>query len=698
MKLTKCLKLSHLQQCLFFSLGITSSVFAQVENIEVITVTSDKSMIGVKSIATEQVSNPDVGSWLESVPGANVNRNGPLTSVAQYRGLFGDRVSAKLNSRPVIGAGPNAMDSPLSYSPAIITESLSVHRGIAPVSAGIETLGGAIDVQTQQAQFSQGLTQVIDGKIKSSFEDNNDATRIGGVVNIGQENFAVMAYLENSQGNDGEAANGVTLFPTRYEKTQTGLNTKVKLSDNVLGFSYDYTDTNGTGTPALPMDITYIYGNRFSVDGSHHSLGGELTWQLGYVDADHVMDNFTYRENLDPSGFRSTKATSDSYDFSVNWQDEHWQVGIGGYLAKHDAEITNPNNESFQVVNFNNVEDNRIGLFTQWNSTYNKTNLHVGLRTNYISADAEDVSHHMAMMNPIIGERLNEFNNADKGVHDTNVDVAVHVNHELTKSVNISMSLARKERAPSYQERYLWVPMEATGGLADGNTYLGNINLSSEVSYQSNIGFNYVGNLVGNSAGNTVSIIFDAHYQRIDDYIQGVPSTDMAARNLAQMMSNDDNLLQFDNVEASLYGIDSQLDYQINDNLYSKVMFSFVRGQRKDINDHLYRIAPMKGQVKLGYQQEKWDASIMLNMVAEQDKVSETNQEQETSGYGYTDINIDYYFNHDLVIKAGVNNVFNKDYEDHLSAYNRVNNADTPVMSRFPSKGRNFRVEIAYQF
>ncbi|MGW8311336.1 MAG: hypothetical protein ACWGNB_09770 [Thiogranum sp.] len=37
---------------------------------------------------------PDTATLLQRAPGANVNRNGPLTGIAQYRGMFGQRVNA----------------------------------------------------------------------------------------------------------------------------------------------------------------------------------------------------------------------------------------------------------------------------------------------------------------------------------------------------------------------------------------------------------------------------------------------------------------------------------------------------------------------------------------------------------------------------------------------------------------------------
>jgi len=37
------------------------------------------------------VTTPDAAELLRRAPGANVNRNGPLTGIAQYRGMYGDK-------------------------------------------------------------------------------------------------------------------------------------------------------------------------------------------------------------------------------------------------------------------------------------------------------------------------------------------------------------------------------------------------------------------------------------------------------------------------------------------------------------------------------------------------------------------------------------------------------------------------------
>lgn len=53
--------------------------------------------------------------------------------------------------------------------------------------------------------------------------------------------------------------------------------------------------------------------------------------------------------------------------------------------------------------------------------------------------------------------------------------------------------------------------MQSTGGLADGKTYVGDINLEPETAYQSDLGYNF----------ESTSFAFSPHifYQKVDNYI-----------------------------------------------------------------------------------------------------------------------------------------------------------------------------------
>ena len=677
----------------------TSVVFAQslkenhdsISSIERIEVTSSIEQLNSTYVAYDQVQSSDLSDWLTSIPGANVNKNGPIVGIAQYRGLYGDRVAIKVDGQPIVGAGPNAMDTPLSYAANITSDSLTLYRGIAPVSVGIETLGGAIDVTTRQAEFSDNGSWQTTGSVSSAYATINQGSKISSFINVANESLATLTYVDSYQGNDIETASGETITPTGYDKNQAGLDTRWQMdNDSIIGLTYDYTDTQNAGTPALPMDITYIFTHRLSIEGIHELTTSTLDWKLSYSDADHEMDNYANRENNNLNGYRRNNTDAESYYYTINWQQANWQLGLDGYMADHNATITNPNNPMFEVKNFNNVEESKHSAFIQYQQNGVDSGFNAGVRVKFINADAGEVSHHMAMMNPTVGEMVNNFNQSERDQSSTDVDLTLEYKKQLSATTLLSFAAARKERAPSYQERYLWLPMEATGGLADGNTYLGDVNLTSETAYQSNIGLTY------QSA--RWQVLADIHYQYIDDYIQGVTSTNMQAQMISSMMMNNDTVLQFTNVEASLYGAETHMIYHLTTNWQLGFQASYVRGQREDINDNLYRVAPLNGHLSLTYQKEDWYADIKLHGVAKQDKVSITNQEQKTSGYGYVDMQFAYMPNNTLTIKAGVSNLFDRDYESHLSGYNRVVESDIDVMSRFPSAGRDFWLAADYSF
>lgn len=673
-----------------------------INDLEVITITNQRhhNLENMKGYAQGHTSAPDLANWLTSVPGANINSNGPITGIAQYRGLYGDRVAASLDGHPVIGAGPNAMDTPLSYSTPLIVDSMTVYRGVAPVSAGINTLGGAIEVKMRKAEASNAQATEVSGDVQAGYRSNNSAKTLSAVTNIARGDVAVLLYGNSQTGDSMESGDGTVISPTDFDKVQLGGDIRYSKNDNEIGLSYHYTDTGDSGTPALPMDIEYIESHRITLDGAFGLNGWQGEWQLGYLDADHGMTNFLMRENNDPAKYRRNNATAETSDFKVILTQEfgfgELAVGVDGYFASHDSVITNPNNVMFSVVNFNKVEDNRYGIFTQWQNQFQETNVQLGVRLKRAEANSGKVSSSMAMMANMMGALVadlqTDFNNTNRKVADNNVDIALNSQTKLSTNLSFSAGLGLKSRAPSYQERYLWTPMESTGGLADGHTYIGDINLKSEIAYQVDLGLSY--------QDDNMMIAPHIFYQSIDDYIQGAPMgmADMSAKMLATMMSGDENPLKFTNVDAKLYGIDINAHYNLTDAMQLSAIMSYVEGQRRDIDDNLYRIAPLNGQINLSYSADDWTVKTSLVMAAKQDDVSSTNGEQKTAGYGVVNIDAQYFVNNDLALRFGVDNLLDKNYQNHLGGYNRVKGTDIPVMSRLPSEGVSAWAEATYSF
>ncbi len=249
-------------------------------------------------------------------------------------------------------------------------------------------------------------------------------------------------------------------------------------------------------------------------------------------------------------------------------------------------------------------------------------------------------------------------------------------------------------RAPSYQERYLWLPMESAGGLADGITYIGNVALDSETSHEVEAGFDY----------NRPDFAFypRVFYKNVDDYIQGTASTNMTANQFAMMMVDmgmgSANPLQFNNVDARLYGLDLESRYQINERLSLQANLSMVRGKRRDINDNLYRIAPDNFLLALNWSAGVWTASLENITYASQDRISVTNRELTTGGYSLLNLNTRFYPQENLEIGLGINNMLDREYRDHLAGYNRAFNPDIALRDRLPGLGRNLYGRLIWQF
>ena len=127
------------------------------------------------------------------------------------------------------------------------------------------------------------------------------------------------------------------------------------------------------------------------------------------------------------------------------------------------------------------------------------------------------------------------------------------------------------------------MPLQATGGLADGRSYIGGLDLDEERSNEITLGF-------GRDMGRfTVSP--QVFFRRVDGYIQGTPSTNMAANMVSQMMSGNP-ALQFSNVDAEIYGADLAWKFELSEQWYVDGIASWARGKRRDVDDNLYRLAP----------------------------------------------------------------------------------------------------------
>ena len=220
--------------------------------------------------------------------------------------------------------------------------------------------------------------------------------------------------------------------------------------------------------------------------------------------------------------------------------------------------------------------------------------------------------------------------------------------------------------------------------------------MDAEIAHEIELGLDY--------SDNNFSISPRIFYRDISDYIQGTATTNMNAVmfvNMMNMMNGTTNgtPLEFNNVDAEIYGADLDWRYQIDDSWSISGVVNYVRGKRDDIDDNLYRIAPTNTSIAINYQSNNWGATIESVLYDAQDNVSETNLEQETAGYGLLNTRSYWQVAENIRLGFGINNIADKRYQDHLAGYNRVmGNSDIERGDRLYGYGRNAYLRADLQF
>ena len=634
---------------------------------------------------------PDTADLLRRVPGANVNANGPLTGIAQYRGMYGDRLNVLVDGINISSGGPNAMDPPLSYIPRARLRDITVLRGIAPVSSGDETIGGTVIANSVRAHFTPGPDFQFHGDAEAGAHSVDDGYSVSAMAALSNQSQRMHVAATRSAGGNRSFPGG-TITPSRYERNVFDVGYGLRSGGQELGFDYRRNDTGETGTPALPMDIIYI--NTDIVRGHFNGGFGPVQFEgkLYYTDVAHKMDNYTLRRPANPLMRRFTLAGSEAtgYDFrsTLPLGPGKLSLGTDGLLASHDATIHDPGNPGFFVDNFNGVRRDRYGFFGQWDAELaSRWHLQLGARYTRVNMDSGTVDGTPAHMMPAARVLRDRFNSADRSRADDNVDWVAKLDYALRKDLRMELGIARKTRSPSYQEAYLWLPLQSAGGLADGNNYVGNPNLRPEVSHEVDFGVDW------RSGG----IYFSprAFYRSVDNYIQGVPATDPAVI-MVSSMSGDSTPLQFANVAARFYGADAEWGLPLAENWSLDGIISYVRGQRRDINDNLYRIAPLNTTIDLTHRLERWSFTVEGVFYAPQHDVSRTNGETPSAGYGLLNLFAQYRLpQQGVTLTAGIDNVLDKRYEPHLGGINRVAGSDVPLGVHLPGDGINGYLNVA---
>lgn len=675
-----------------YNSAVANSATDDIETIRVLGTIN--SFAYQSDIKLNQASSPDMRTQLQMLPGLNVNGNGAVSGILQYRGLFGDRVRVNIDGNEVAGAGPNAMDSPLSHVIGNVYQSVTLYQGVAPVSVGAETLGSAIAIDEYAFDINASSTwQNQGGATASAFDNNNRA--LSALLFSSKNNLYFGISGDFQEGDNYVSGDNREVPSTFYERSALKLKAGMQSGKHRLDASVARRNTNESGTPALAMDIIFVdalwYRLNHRFQASDH---WQIHTQLFGNQNQHDMNNFAIRTPPMPAMFRLNDVESEASGIlsKAMYEQGETRFEVGGDLfqRKHQSRITNPNNAMFFINNFNNVTRDRLSFYAELSQQSLSFDWQVGMRLTEVLADADEVSTNMAMMNPNVASLQNSFNTAQRNQSFNLVDIVSKLNMPIDQHWSLTFSAAIKERAPSYNELYTWFPLGVSAGLADGRNYIGNLGLEKERANKLDFALQY--------QGSDFAISTSLFYNKIDNYILGVPSQNTAANNIA-MMNGIMLPLQWSNTDAELAGVDMHASAKLSQRWHMQGTLEYVRGkQTTPITQDLYRLAPLSASLQLVYEVEQWKWSAVSRIVAAQNKVAEQQNETPTDSYTVFSSHLEYAFSQKLQLSLIVENLFDSFYTDHLAGVNRVNDLNVARGEKLPGPRRNFGAYLQYQF
>ena len=630
----------------------------------------------------QQYRATDGASLLKYSPGVSIVRNGGQTGLVQMRGLTGDRVKILLDDMSISPACPNHMDPPMHYVSASSDSELVQTPGVTPVRYGGDSLSGTVRTVRPEPTFAESGAVLWSGELSANFLGSHNA--YGGAVELGVANEnAIFEYRGGwSMADDIRYPSG-TVKGSGYETQHQDLDATFRTGNGYLALDAGMTRTRDAGTPVLPMDMTVA--DSWHAGFRHVANFERIKWESRlYVHSiDHVMDNFSLRNP--PKMQMEAPSTSKDYGLksSVEWTGNPtvWRMGVD--LHRNDFEATQKLVASGHERDmFADNQRSRLGVFVEaehdWSDQWSSL---LGVRGDYVSSEAGSVYSEFGP--PPVAADAAAFNAGARSHDDMLIDAAATLAFTPDEASRYEVSMGVKNRAPSLLERYLWTPLNASSGMADGRTYLGNVDLDPETAFQ----------LTASASHQTDAwaVRFSPFYNKVHNYIQGTP---MARNDSAGMP-----VLQFQNFDwVDLYGAELEANYQFTQHLALGVQFSYVRGRNLDTNDDLYRISPLNGLVDLGWDDGRWAAHLELDWATSQNDVSDYNGESTSPGYALVHLRGAYQITEGTRIEVGVENVFNEEYSEHLSGMNRVAGSDVALGDSIPGAGRFFYTSVRWAF
>jgi iron complex outermembrane receptor protein len=592
----------------------------------------------------------DGADYLKTIPGFSVIRKGGTDGDPVFRGMAASRVNILLDGEQVLGGCGMRMDPPTAYVFPEAYDRIVVVKGPQTVLHGPGNSAASVSFERDLQRFERRDYTVHASALGASAgrQDLVGDLRFGNALAYGQ---FTGTRAESDDYDDG-AGNRVH---SAYERWSTSgaigwtpdADTVVELTGILSDGEAAYADRAMDG---VAFDRENL-GLRFERRRAEGRVRG-IEAQAYYNYVDHVMDNYSLRDFTPAPGMPGKtvqnpdrRTTGGKAMVELAW--------TGGTVASVGADLqenahslrATMNQDANPYQALARVDDawfRSIGLFGEVNHPLGAQNRVIaGLRT-----DAWEARDERQMLR--VGMAMAPNPTANETRRTTLPSGFARLEHDIAgRPATLFVGLGHVQRFPDYWE-LVSAGKESVSSLSAFAT-------APEKTTQLDTGVVY--------AGSRLSASVSAFFSSVDDYILIQSGYVKGMRTVTVTR----------NVDARTWGGEADATYALAPRWTVMGTLAYTRGENRSDDLPLAQMPPLELRTGLNYADERWAAGVLWRIVAEQDRYALRQGNivgqdlGRTGGFGVLSLNAGWKPTPAVLVSAGVDNLFDKVYAEHLS-------------------------------
>ena len=602
---------------------------------------------------------------LSRMKSVSLIRRGAFGQEPVLRSLSGGQLNVTIDGMKVFGACTDKMDPVTIYVEPQNLSSVRVLSGTAGSAFG-STVGGSLDMKLADPRTG---TPGLKGLAGVDYQSAANAFTYFSSFNLGKPRSAFRLSMTYRKSEDYRAGGGERIPFSQYEKINISVAGKWGLShSDTLQANALFDQGWNIGFAGLPMDVRKATAGLFSINWRRHTpwlIFHNASAKIYHNNITHSMDDFSrvgVSMHMDMPGSSATSGAFAEGDVHIFHNHrtfvkaEYYMNTVLGEMLMYPAE-----GSAMYMQTAPRSRRHNAGLFvSQHLRLSDRSKAGISFRT--------DINRDQVFE----GTGYQQWQVFAPGMDRTSTNTAntltLTFDSRLTGSVRLELQAGTGERIPTLNERYGYYLFNRF----DGFDYLGNPELKNERSLNAEATLIYF--------GDHMELEFTPFYQRIQDYIIG-GMTDYSA-----MTSGAFGVKQYLNLPwATLSGLDILYMVSVSNNLKWVSNLKYTRAA-DDAGAPLPLIPPLKTVNSIRYEKSKINISVEWEWAEAQRRVSTMALEKPTPAWSVLSLRTGWRINSLLRCNAGVENLFDKNYREHLD------------IGDIPRPGRNIYLNVTYKF